>query len=153
MNSSKLRDYLEIAGIFGVMISLLFVGFELRHSSKVAKIEAYEAYNSNVIEITLEMSGNPKLAGLVIRSFQDLKIEELSNEEYGILFSYFLAHVHARSGIFTAIKEGILPESFRTSIEKTRFFNNNIFRSMWPIQKREFDEEFISFFEKQSWNT
>lgn len=153
VNSSRLRDNLEIVGIFGVVISLLFVGYELRQSSKIAKIEAYEAYTSNTIDITLEMSSNPELAGLVMRSFNDLKAEELSGEQYAMLFSYFLAQVHSKSGIHAAIEEGILPASFGASLEHTTFFDNDIFRSMWPLIRREFDGEFVSFFEQKPWNT
>lgn len=139
--------------MFGVIISLVFVGFELRHSSKVAKIEAYEAYNSEVIQITLKMSGDPKLASLFLKSRRDMNIEDLSDEEYGMLFSYYLAHLHSKSGLFTAIQEGVLSGSFGKPLEQTILFDNDTFRAMWPIQRKEFDEDFVKYFESKSWNT
>ncbi|MGI9248372.1 MAG: hypothetical protein ACR2QI_05115, partial [Woeseiaceae bacterium] len=43
MNSEKLRNYVELVGIFGILISLIFVGIELRNSNLHARAAAFQA--------------------------------------------------------------------------------------------------------------
>lgn len=43
MNSEKLKTYIEIVGIFGILVSLIFVGIELRNSNVQAKAAAFQA--------------------------------------------------------------------------------------------------------------
>ena len=43
MLSEKVQNWLHIAGIFGVIISLIFVGIELRQSQAIALSDAYHA--------------------------------------------------------------------------------------------------------------
>lgn len=43
MNSVKLSDWLQIAGLFGVIVSLAFVVFEMRQTHKIALGHAYQA--------------------------------------------------------------------------------------------------------------
>ena len=152
MTAPKIREYVEVIGIFGVIVSLIFVGYELRQNSKVAKLEAYNAYVSSVIDITLQMSSDPKLAGLVMKAFKGQKYEELDDEDRGILLSYYLAHVHSRSSLYTAIHEGIISESFGSTMEQTSFFDTDAFRAVWPILRQELDEDFVAEFEQQPWN-
>jgi len=43
MNSEKLKAYVELVGIFGILVSLIFVGIELRYSNVQAKAAAFQA--------------------------------------------------------------------------------------------------------------
>lgn len=43
MNSEKLKAYVELVGIFGILVSLIFVGIELRNSNVQAKAAAFQA--------------------------------------------------------------------------------------------------------------
>jgi hypothetical protein len=43
MYTSRVRNWLEIIAVFGVISSLIFVGLELRQSQKIALSAAYQA--------------------------------------------------------------------------------------------------------------
>jgi hypothetical protein len=43
MNLDKLRAYVELVGIFGILVSLIFVGIELRDSNLQARAAAFQA--------------------------------------------------------------------------------------------------------------
>ena len=43
MNSEKLKAYVELVGIFGILVSLIFVGIELRNSNVQARAAAFQA--------------------------------------------------------------------------------------------------------------
>ena len=153
MNVRVLKDYLESAGILGIIISLVFVGLELRQNTSIAKIDAYEAYIGNIIEIQNEMSGNPTLAALVIRANISQGDQEFDAAESGMLYSFFYSMMYARSGLFTAIEEGILSEDYIGPIERTSIFDNDFYRSVWPRQRESFDESFVEYVEALPWNT
>jgi hypothetical protein len=148
----EFKEFFEAVGVIAVAVSLIFVGFELRQNPKVAKTDAYSAYVSDMVEITLQMSTDPALAGIVMRTFEDQDFEELSIEEQGMLLAFYVAQLTARSGLHTAINEGIIAEGFGGPLNRTSFFDNDAFRSVWPRVRREFDDDFIKLFEAQSWN-
>lgn len=43
MKSEMLNDWIQVVGIFGVILSLIFVGLELRQSRSIAVSEAYQS--------------------------------------------------------------------------------------------------------------
>jgi len=43
MNPEKLKSYVELIGIFGILVSLIFVGIELRNSNVQARAAAFQA--------------------------------------------------------------------------------------------------------------
>ena len=83
MTSGKLREWLEIIGIFGVIASLIFVGLEMRQSQKIALSAAYQARSDSSMVIRMAavesetlQSANGKLREG--KGFEDLSPEELS---------------------------------------------------------------------------
>ena len=83
MTSGKLREWLEIIGIFGVIASLVFVGLEMRQSQKIALSAAYQARSDSSMVIRMAavesetlQSANGKLREG--KEFEDLSSEELS---------------------------------------------------------------------------
>jgi len=83
MNPQKLRDWLEIIGIFGIIASLIFVGLEMRQSQRIALSAAYQARSDSSMVIRMAavesetlQSANGKLRQ--VKDFEGLSPEELS---------------------------------------------------------------------------
>jgi len=83
VTSGKLKEWLEIIGIFGVIASLVFVGLEMRQSQKIALSAAYQARSDSSMVIRMAavesetlQSANGKLREG--KEFEDLSPEELS---------------------------------------------------------------------------
>ena len=43
MDRSKVHDWLEVVGMFGVIASLVFVGLQMKQTQEIALGEAYQA--------------------------------------------------------------------------------------------------------------
>jgi len=50
MNSTKVNDWLQIAGLFGVMASLVFVGLQLNQTQSIALSETYQARSAATVD-------------------------------------------------------------------------------------------------------
>ena len=62
LNIKQLRDWLELAGIFGVILSLIFVGFQLKQDREIALSMAMQARTETTIQNIQELASNPILA-------------------------------------------------------------------------------------------
>ena len=85
MISEKTREWIEIAGIFGVMISLVFVGVQLKQAQDIALSAAYHDRAELSISVRMAPFQSPTLLSALIKRSQG---EELSDEESGALNRY-----------------------------------------------------------------
>jgi hypothetical protein len=51
MDSTKLHDWLQVSGLFGVIASLLFVGLEMQQSRRIAIADIYQQRTAMLIEV------------------------------------------------------------------------------------------------------
>jgi hypothetical protein len=59
MDTAKIRDWLEIVGIFGVIASLLFVGMEMRQSHQIAMASTNGQRTATAVQLTSTMGTDP----------------------------------------------------------------------------------------------
>ena len=85
MTSTKIRDWLEIAGIFAVVASLIFVGLEMRQSQKIALSAAYQARTDSSMTLRLAPLESEALQSAMAKIFKDRNMERLSPEEMVVL--------------------------------------------------------------------
>ena len=69
MNLEKLNDWLTLLANVGVVIGLIALVLELRHSSQLAEVAAYQTRISEIQEINLELALSNDLASF-LRSFK-----------------------------------------------------------------------------------
>jgi hypothetical protein len=72
MNSSKINDWLQVVGLFGVIGSLLFVGLQMQQDRQVAILAAYQARTDLTVETTMAMAANHEM----IAAFTKLQLGE-----------------------------------------------------------------------------
>lgn len=81
MKTIKLRDWLEIIGIFSVVGSLIFVGLQMKQTKEISISQAYQARASIVVDWTIAQASNP-MALSANRKAREGKMEEITSEEY-----------------------------------------------------------------------
>jgi len=59
VNSAKVNDWLQIAGLFGVMGSLVFVGLQLKQTQSIALSETYAARNATTVGTNSSAMASP----------------------------------------------------------------------------------------------
>lgn len=98
MKSEEIQDWLQIAGLFGVIASLIFVGLEMRQAHRIARSEAMQARADTTVFAMLEAASNPYVLSASAKPADERTGEERSAIYFtntAMLFSYeniFLQH-------------------------------------------------------------
>ena len=153
MNRISTKELIEGIGILGIILSLIFVGLELRQNSTVARLEAHQSFVSNIVDINSQNAHDPEFSAILRRAFDNQGYEEFDEIEQAQLYSFYIATVHAYYGLFISIEEGILPSRYNEVFPQVALFNNNFFRTIWQGMGNNFEDDFVLFFEAQPWNT
>lgn len=72
MKKTDINQILGLLANFGVLVGLVFVGFELRQSTLESRSEGARSITESVNEINAGIYSDPDLAELIIRGKQDL---------------------------------------------------------------------------------
>ena len=88
MNSAKLNDWMQVAGIFALVLSLIFVGVQLRQEQEIAIVDTYGAVAETEINISVLVSENMAIWR------RGLEGGDLSEDERGV-FDGLIAAVAA----------------------------------------------------------
>ena len=105
MTANKLREWLEVVGLFSVVASLVFVGLQMKQSHEIALSQASQARVAMAVDTLVSTAENSLF---VSAQAKGLTGEEQSPEEkaamgqYGLalLFSYEDQYFQFRNGFF-----------------------------------------------------
>ena len=88
MESKKLNDWLQLIAMFGVIISLIFVGFELRQSREIAISQTYQSRAASEVDAALQSAANPEFRSASSKHYAGA-VDELTDDEYFALDYHF----------------------------------------------------------------
>ena len=139
MDSSKISDWLQIVGLFGVIGSLMFVGLQMKQEQEIARSAASQARTELSVQYLLETAANAELGSaeskLLSENQESLTYSEarvLNLNQAALLFVYENIHYQYTNG-FIADERW---QGTRASI-KTRLFQHTGLRERYesnPIQ-------------------
>ncbi len=142
----------QILAVLSVIISLLFVGYEIRQNTAVARSDAYNVNASRLTELLTNIANDQRLS-LLIAQIEDGMLPEDFSREDQISIRYILtAAVRNTEGVYRSAKEGVLPDSLIESGPNVPIADNDFFRSTWPTAKNKYSTDFIEYFESGAWN-
>ena len=105
MNSAKLNDWLQVAGMFAVVGSLIFVGLQMRQDHKIALSAIYQARAQMTVDISLASTVPEDFVSAIAKIYagdvDEITPEELVTLEYNLGASIALLennHYHYLSG-------------------------------------------------------
>ena len=81
MDTSKINDWLQIVGIFGVIASLIFVGMQLKQTQDIALAGTYNARASQTVEANAAAMAAPQFYSGMAKIYSGNR-EQLTAEEY-----------------------------------------------------------------------
>jgi hypothetical protein len=67
MDSSKLNDWLQVVGLFGVMASMVFVGLQIKQDHDIALADAYQARTATLVEAFNARAANTEALSAELR--------------------------------------------------------------------------------------
>jgi len=85
IDTSKFREWLEVIGIFGVIMSLIFVGLEMRQSQEIALSAAYQARADSSMEIRMAALESESLQTANAKLREGQGFESFTPEEYSAM--------------------------------------------------------------------
>ena len=71
MNNSRFAAVTEILGVAAVVLSLIFVGMEIRQAADINSAQTVLSLNQSTSELLQQLASNDELAGLIIRASND----------------------------------------------------------------------------------
>jgi len=80
MDSAKLNDRVQIVGIFALVASLLFVGYQIKQTRDIAISQAFQARAESTANGFFDMAGNETFVSAIVKEQQG-RSQELTPEE------------------------------------------------------------------------
>lgn len=109
MKTEKLRDWLEIVGMFLVVLSLVFVGLEMRQAHEISLSQAYQSRTATAAEWNYELAANPAALSGFLKANEG-RDDEITVEERAavyrmvasVMYLYDNAHYQYQQGFVSA---------------------------------------------------
>jgi len=108
MNSEKLKGYVELVGIFGIIVSLIFVGIELRNSNVQARAAAFQAIGIATSEFHQTM--DDRLNMLYEQAFDDETLKTWSYADWLAFDRRLRADLRLFETALLQVEQGLLGE-------------------------------------------
>jgi len=142
-----------MAGTIGVILSLLFVGLELRQNGQLARAEVRQGLADRNAQVLNSIAENPELARAWTQRWSPQASDTVvltPGEATQALFALLgmLRHVE---NVYLQYLEGVVDESVLNSYA---FQNNTVFtfpkvQEAWPNLRPLFDARFVEAFEER----
>ena len=106
--STKVSTWAEVVGIVVLIISLIFVGIEIRQNTKVAAAQAVLDLNLGFNEQSLILAENAELNQLLLDGGADPS--QLSTEQYGTYMAFITVTFNIQESAATFYRNGVVDE-------------------------------------------
>lgn len=142
----------DVVGAIAIVLSLVFVGFQIRSSTQVSRSVAYERNIDSLNEWRLELIGDPELTSLLgtftgalgenatPAEVRELRLNLLLNVIFGV---YEKSYFAAKFGVMGADEWARFQD--QACLNRSRAMN----RGLWEAMERLLTMEFASFLESQ----
>jgi hypothetical protein len=141
-SGGRFRRSAELVGVVGIILSLAFVGFEVRQNTRVAKAEAYRSFAAEVNEWYFRMT-DPDMAELLGGSFGS-SVDDLNETEWMQMFGWWMALFRIYEGLHKEVTEGVLEESALGLLNRGDY-SFLILQEMWPEISRNLTPDFVAY--------
>ncbi len=92
MNWKNVNDWLQVIGTFGVIVSLIFVGVQMRQTQRIAAAEIYQARAAlKVHNFALETS-SPAMQEALRKAWADEELSENEARNVGLFWYSWLSY-------------------------------------------------------------
>ena len=131
MDSSKISDWLQIVGLFGVIVSLVFVGLQMKQSHEIALSSTYQARAQMTVDVNLVSSSTPEFTSGTAKLYAG-EINKITPQELVALEYNFGANMSLFENIHFQYESGYLPEEHwvKALSDFHCYFSNEYYRNL-----------------------
>ncbi len=134
MKSEKLKGYVELVGIFGIIVSLIFVGIELRNSNVQARAAAFQTIGIATSEFHQTMDDRLNL--LYEQAFDVKAIKAWSYSDWLAVDRRLRADLRLFETALLQVEQGLLGEETIVNLGFAAFAENflgiPVVACLWP---------------------
>jgi hypothetical protein len=132
-------------GATSVVLSLLFVGYELRQNTAVARSEAYRQMVAGFTEFNSMMASDEDIAALWVRMSAGGLAADFDATENWRLRSAYIVLLRQWEGVYHSVEEGVLPETVLPTVDMGGAFATPYMAEIWPGMQGLFSDDFAAF--------
>lgn len=140
-----------VLSAIGVVVSLVFVGFELRQNTAAVKASAIQELSAQSVGFLTDWATDERLPGLLARTRSGALPTEFTAEENQRLTLIYLAAIRAYEARFIQVQLGVLDEEmFEAMAGSSAFYERPWLKASWgEIFETSMGPEFAAFFKSR----
>lgn len=150
MNIETLANYGDVIGGVAVVVSLIYVGIQIRRNSKSSQSQANQSAHESLANVSLEISSDPDLSNLTRKGMGSY--ENLTEEEQ-FRFLMLMTTVFRRfENIFYQYEKGFLEKELWDGYRQSMllYFHTNGGQAFWRARALHFSGLFQKYLDSTS---
>ena len=138
----------ELVGGVAVIVSLVYVGLQVKQSNKLAAAETVRSF-LHEYNAVMRRGGEPVMNALVRKAFT--KFDDLNNDEKSVAHNQLLTHIMLAQTAFMLMKRGFSdPDIMNIAIGfNALVLNMDGTHQWWNMVRQGLDPEFVAFMEAE----
>jgi hypothetical protein len=143
------RNLAEFFAVVGVVLSLLFVGMELRQSTSASRSAAYQELGIATADIWLFLASNRELNDMFFAAASgDIdSFANLPESDKRLVTSFLIGNLRLYETVYLQVEQGLLEPEALQFLGYEGFSKSNLLKASWPEVKRFVDPSFASHLE------
>ncbi len=149
MNLTNLADVADLLAALGVIVSLIYVGYQLKETRKAGRAATAQARTDLGVQL-ISARWTTNIADLLVTSVDDPK--SLSKADNLKLKGFFTAHVRHCMNMFYQQQEGFLDDFWSYGVARVTVYwikNYPLMESEWTSIQKTLPPEFVSFIDAE----
>ena len=152
MNKLNWQGITEILAAASIVLSMIFVGYEIRENSAVARATLLSTFALEGVPLALAQDA--ELASLMRRVAFGESYSDFDADEQFRITMFYQALLNVQNAYFVAAKDGVLEDSDQNPISNSGAYDNDFFRITWNgFFRTQYSLEFVEFLESLNWNS
>lgn len=137
----------EMVGLVAVVVSLGFVGFEIRQNTTAVKSATTQAISDQAMALTLAMATDEHLPSLVQKMTSGTPPSEFSAEDRYRLQLVVVAGLRRQENLYAQVQAGVLDETALRNVS-FGFYRNPLGNENWTQLREFFDPDFARYWDE-----
>ncbi len=149
MSQPRYRTALELLAAGGVVVSLVFVGLEIRQNTAAVRGATYQAIADASVQNVQWLGSDERLVGLMARVADGEGPDDFSAEENIALSAVYHSNLRRIENVYLQVSEGLISRKAYRHFRPGRgsLFFTPYFEAVWPEYRGGFEPDFRLFFE------
>lgn len=136
----------EALGLLAVVVSLVFVGLEIRQNNRLAQAAAYQAIGIATSDAWFELGRDDEM----VRLYYLTPLDSLDATAWLKLYADWTAHVRLVETLLLQVEQDLLPPDAMQRLGYAEFndiLSDPVFACLWPSIRRTVSSSLISYIE------